>query len=309
MASTQLHPSGGYYRTTHTATEAEKIYDGIAYVYDTISAYHEDDVEEIIRLVNPGNNARCLDLGCGTGMVAFALKERVGKGFVLGIDCSAEMLKAAEVRGKKLQTKGVQTKGVQFRKGDITLPACVKRIRKDFAGTYDLISMVWTLSTILIESQVPTLRMWADMLAPGGRMVIERGDSRGETATGEARRVEGSTPPIPAPLPRCAIADQQSYDVCRQEMEELASLAGLTVKSMHGYYTKYTDKSAALEKEALREWKKERMGPMERSFLVAYREGVMKDDMENWKGNGFGFYTKNVSLVMIVEKAGGVSAA
>jgi len=70
-------------------------------------------VDRLIKKYGQGTET-VLDLGCGTGRHAFGL---AGKGYrVMGIDCSAGMLAAAQ---EKLQGKNCPKPGPEFRRGDI----------------------------------------------------------------------------------------------------------------------------------------------------------------------------------------------
>ncbi|OBT60126.1 hypothetical protein VE03_10374 [Pseudogymnoascus sp. 23342-1-I1] len=165
--------------------------------------------------------------------------------------------------------KGLVVNGVQFRCGDITSEECFEMVKKDFAGLYDLITLVWVVSTI-------TVGAW-----------VERGNSMQEGDTGEARPVPGSTPLPSLPpemLPRYSVTDQKSYDTCAKELRELAGAAGLRVMGIRRYYKRYEDRSSKVAGAALEEWWKMPKGMQEgmvkRDFLVGYREGVLRDDLE-----------------------------
>jgi len=290
-------PQGPYYITTIGATEAAAQYDACAPTYDIMSAHHEGDITEIIRLIEPQSRMRCLDLGCGTGMMTFALKEKVGKGLVVGVDCSGGILKAAEARGGRLGIKGVQ-----FRVGDITDPACVEMISKHFAGSYDIITLIWVISQVPLDKQASTLRMWAALLNPGGRLVVERSNSRHDEDTGEVLRVVG----IPASIQtKYSLADDASYHLCRTELEQLAAAAGLDVVSSHRYFINYVDRNVTAAKAAREEWTR-RNGTelMPRNFLLQFKQDMLKADMGVWTQPEFAFKLKNVSMVAILQLAG-----
>ncbi|OBT60202.1 hypothetical protein VE03_10313, partial [Pseudogymnoascus sp. 23342-1-I1] len=80
MALNPCPPARPYSKNIDTAAEAAKKYNQIAGHYDIITKYHEEDIDEVISIVRPDKNDRCLDLGCGTGMVAYALKQKVREG-------------------------------------------------------------------------------------------------------------------------------------------------------------------------------------------------------------------------------------
>jgi demethylmenaquinone methyltransferase/2-methoxy-6-polyprenyl-1,4-benzoquinol methylase/phosphoethanolamine N-methyltransferase len=64
---------------------------------------------QLIGLAAPAPSEKVLDVGCGTGTLALAMKSRIGTGEVDGIDASAEMI---EVANEKALKAGVQ---VNFR--------------------------------------------------------------------------------------------------------------------------------------------------------------------------------------------------
>jgi demethylmenaquinone methyltransferase/2-methoxy-6-polyprenyl-1,4-benzoquinol methylase/phosphoethanolamine N-methyltransferase len=57
--------------------------------------------EKLVELAAPAPGEHVLDVGCGTGTLAIALKSRVGGGEVHGIDASAEMIAVARAKAAK----------------------------------------------------------------------------------------------------------------------------------------------------------------------------------------------------------------
>jgi demethylmenaquinone methyltransferase/2-methoxy-6-polyprenyl-1,4-benzoquinol methylase/phosphoethanolamine N-methyltransferase len=57
--------------------------------------------EQFIRLAAPAHGEQVLDVGCGTGTLALALRSRVGTGEVHGIDASPEMIEVAKQKAAK----------------------------------------------------------------------------------------------------------------------------------------------------------------------------------------------------------------
>jgi ubiquinone/menaquinone biosynthesis C-methylase UbiE len=99
-----------------------------------------------------------LDVGCGTGFLAFRMAE-LGHTAV-GIDLAAEMLAAAQ---RKVEGSGL---AVTFRHGDAEAPP------RDGAP-YDVIverHVIWTL-----PQPREALRAWRELLKPGGLLILIEG--------------------------------------------------------------------------------------------------------------------------------------
>src|SRR3990172_439399 len=57
--------------------------------------------EQLIELAAPAPGEKVLDVGCGTGTLAIAIKPQVGAGEVHGIDASPEMIQVAKEKSAK----------------------------------------------------------------------------------------------------------------------------------------------------------------------------------------------------------------
>jgi ubiquinone/menaquinone biosynthesis C-methylase UbiE len=57
--------------------------------------------EKLIELAAPAPGEKVLDVGCGTGTLAIAIKPQVGAGAVHGIDASPEMIQVAKEKSAK----------------------------------------------------------------------------------------------------------------------------------------------------------------------------------------------------------------
>jgi ubiquinone/menaquinone biosynthesis C-methylase UbiE len=57
--------------------------------------------DKLIELAAPSPGEKVLDIGCGTGTLAIAIKPRVGAGEVHGIDASLEMIQVAKEKSAK----------------------------------------------------------------------------------------------------------------------------------------------------------------------------------------------------------------
>ena len=60
--------------------------------------------EKLLDLAAPAPGESVLDVGCGTGTLAIALKPRVGEGEVHGIDASPEMIEVAKEKAAKARS-------------------------------------------------------------------------------------------------------------------------------------------------------------------------------------------------------------
>lgn len=105
----------------------------------------------------PGLPARIADLGCGTGTLSLLLAD---EGYqVDGVDFSPEMVRRA-------QTKAGTRDDVRFVVADAGAPPL-------FPATYDVVlcrHVLWAMA-----EPVAALRTWADLLAPGGRLLLVEG--------------------------------------------------------------------------------------------------------------------------------------
>lgn len=61
-------------------------------------AYQQNDLN-ILKLLEPDNKARVVDIGCGDGQKTIKFKKRIGCTTIVGIDGVEERLKAAQKRG------------------------------------------------------------------------------------------------------------------------------------------------------------------------------------------------------------------
>jgi SAM-dependent methyltransferase len=75
-------------------------YAGISKIYDSYRSYPDDLVKRIIELGRISRGKRVLDLGCGTGNIAWQIKNKIDADLI-GVDISLAMLKVA--RNKSLE--------------------------------------------------------------------------------------------------------------------------------------------------------------------------------------------------------------
>ncbi|MCX5404609.1 class I SAM-dependent methyltransferase [Streptomyces sp. NBC_00335] len=137
----------------------------VAAVADTLAALHPD----------PGSGT--LELGVGTGRIALPLAERTGP--VTGVDSSPEMLDLlARTPGPGPGSNRAEVTGIH---GDIRTYTDDRR--------YGLVYAVCGVLSMLLtpQDQQAMFRRAADLLTPGGRLVVETGNRPAVEALHEGR--------------------------------------------------------------------------------------------------------------------------
>ncbi len=153
---------------------ARSFYDRISGVYDLIADAGEHEARELgleLLAITPGE--RVLEIGFGTGHSLEALARAAGEeGHVAGIDISNGMLRQA--------TKRLEGTGLAHRI-ELTCAAVPPLPYPD--GTFDAVSMSFTLELFELERIPEVLAETARVLVPGGRlgvvsMALPRPDER-----------------------------------------------------------------------------------------------------------------------------------
>ena len=109
----------------------------------------------ILELIGDTKGLRVLDVGCGDGDLAVALRQRGA--MVVGIDVSSAMIEAAKARAKKHDA-------------DIDFALAGADNMPFPAEQFDLVVAVTILC--FVENPAPVFREIARVLRPGGRLVI-----------------------------------------------------------------------------------------------------------------------------------------
>ena len=117
--------------------------------------------------VAPGQ--RVLDVGCGTGVLACAVAERVGpQGYVVGLDPNEQMLAVARCKPTGITPTGIAPGGITWRSGRAeALPF------KD-AGFDAVVSQ---FALMFFESKPAAIAEMLRVLRPGGRLAVAVWDS------------------------------------------------------------------------------------------------------------------------------------
>lgn len=121
--------------------------------------------EQIVALAGIESNHQILDVGTGTGIVAFEAAKKIGAGGkIRGIDLSEGMLAAASVKAKKL---GLEDK-IDFSKMD------AENLELE-SGTFDRVVSLFAL--LHFPDPLAALKEIYRVMQPGGRLVVAVGSS------------------------------------------------------------------------------------------------------------------------------------
>lgn len=106
---------------------------GFAEVYERIlvPSIFEPWSQEILERAQPiGPSDRILDLGCGTGIVARKLRERLdGAGRIIGVDASNDMISAARALAPELEWREADAMSLPFEDASFELVVCQQMLQ------------------------------------------------------------------------------------------------------------------------------------------------------------------------------------
>ncbi|MFT3825103.1 MAG: class I SAM-dependent methyltransferase [Chitinophagaceae bacterium] len=124
-----------------------------ANLYDTKHDFVSQYGEDVLGWLQPQKDERILDLGCGTGQLAYAISEYGAE--VVGIDNSPEMIARAKQAYPSVQFEIKDATGFSF--------------QQPFDAVFSNATLHW------IQEQQQTLKCVYNSLKPGGRFVLEMG--------------------------------------------------------------------------------------------------------------------------------------
>lgn len=133
----------------------------------------QDVADAIIRVLQPAPHMEALDFGCGTGLVTLMLQPRVKT--ITGVDSSPGMLGVLQRKVIKQGLSNVRTRLVDFAKGGA------------LEGKFHL--LVSSMTMHHVQDTRALLRLWLDLLLPGGWVAAadldtEDGSFHGENNAG-----------------------------------------------------------------------------------------------------------------------------
>lgn len=140
-----------------TPNPVAALFDLVADEYDTTGVdFFEPIADGLVNELDPRPGERCVDLGCGKGVVTVRLAERVQPGgSVVGVDLSKGMLAHAR---ELVSARGLP---VDLRVGDASVPDLPP-------GAADVVAS--SLVLFFLPEPADALVRWVDLLKPGGRI-------------------------------------------------------------------------------------------------------------------------------------------
>ena len=115
--------------------------------------------EDVVALAALAPGESVLDVGCGTGTLAIAVKQKTGPGAVYAIDASIEMLARARAKAKR-------------RHVDVTFENAVAEALPFPDARFDVVLSTIMLHHLPRKVRLQAVREIARVLRPGGRVVI-----------------------------------------------------------------------------------------------------------------------------------------
>jgi SAM-dependent methyltransferase len=99
-----------------TAHSSKVDYTGISKIYDSYRSYPDGLINRIIELGRISRGKKVLDLGCGTGNVAWQIKNKIHAD-VIGVDVSRDMLMVARSKSLDVICTNIDNRQLPFQDG------------------------------------------------------------------------------------------------------------------------------------------------------------------------------------------------
>ncbi|KAF2174786.1 hypothetical protein K469DRAFT_613306, partial [Zopfia rhizophila CBS 207.26] len=228
----------------------------LAEIYNTVYYTYQADVASFIAVANfqPGKNV--LDLGTGSGWVIIKVKRRVGNGACAGTDCVRSLMvqsaKPNIIQASFTTSSGVPAvQSIRIFEADITSAHQLGASRACLPpGTtgFDVITGLWVFDLLPWDHRSYSLRLWRDMLAPRGRLILhmryqlQRADYLKGTECLASMTVEAPGPEERLPsgrliqrqqaIKQVTVAIPAMWAKCQQQVQQLVQDYRLEVVSM-----------------------------------------------------------------------------
>ncbi len=188
-------------------------------LYHRFRRYRAEPFELILARLPLRSDDRIMDFGCGTGENTIELARRVDHGLATGLDSSPAMIaKAREIR---LVLDAELRSRIDFIEGDFAT----------FAGDRVYSVVVSNAALQWARDHHAVLKRWFDVLAPGGRMVVQMPSNHHETAQATLGEIAGE------PRWRYLVGARQTPShVVREPEEYRAMLATIGFTAIECHY-------------------------------------------------------------------------
>ncbi|MCA1853165.1 MAG: class I SAM-dependent methyltransferase [Beggiatoa sp.] len=151
-----------HHKTAYAPQTAGRVLHGARWydVFGRVISFGRDKAirEKLIELAAPAPGEKVLDVGCGTGTLALALKSSVGTGEVHGIDASPEMIEVAKEKAAKAGS-------------DIDFQVALIEVIPFPDATFDLVTSSLMLHHLPDDLKRTGLDEVRRVLKPGGRFM------------------------------------------------------------------------------------------------------------------------------------------
>lgn len=162
------------------AQDAGRSFDRSADQYDELLARNRMGAERLVAAIPPGDYARILDVGCGTGFATEAMVARFGSSSVTGVDPSEPMLDRFR---EKLEALGIEGELIRASVHEMPVPD----------GAFD--AVISGMAFHWFPDKPAAVAAMARRARPGGAVAILA--SGAGTDQEFQRLLEGMDPPVP----------------------------------------------------------------------------------------------------------------
>ncbi|KAF2193627.1 S-adenosyl-L-methionine-dependent methyltransferase [Zopfia rhizophila CBS 207.26] len=234
-----------------TSAAVRNAFDPLVGIYEWATFDQAPDADKLIEHAGLVAGESVLDLGTGSGRVIIRAKRRVGSALCVGLDCVPGFVDTdapanIQASGFSPSPDAPASVRINLVRGNVTDGALPNLLRQQLGvpsnPTFNVITGLHVHNTIRPDAQVQALQTWKRLLAPGGRMVISF------SALINGTECPASVTLIETPVPfqtqllntgqsvinrrivaQKKIAPSAMWDICKQQVRDLAHRAGLKV--------------------------------------------------------------------------------